>query len=133
VTKEISVAPEAPVSETRPLSLRLAALRNWFWDAAERSLQPAWCRLQSDLCEEAAEALIELEKAVELAGILVTEMPCQQMMTIEDCDVAVATHVRHPDRYERVPRSEWCNRCAAADILSRAALNDALEGEGRRD
>lgn len=69
-----------------------------------------------------------LLRAIEVAGELVGQIPCQQMMTIEDCDVAVAQHVRHPERYEKLPRSEWCPRCAALDVLAEAILFERARG-----
>ena len=69
-----------------------------------------------------AAQLAERERALEVAGALVAEIPCQQFRTLEDCDAAVAQHMKHPERYEPVPRSEWCGRCKALGILSDAAL-----------
>ena len=75
------------------------------------------------------------QKAIEMAGLLVAGIPCQQMMALEDCDTAVAQHMKHPERYEPVPRSEWCERCKAVAILSDAALasHPAPQPEAKSD
>ena len=54
---------------TYNLMWKLAGLRDWFWDAADHNDSPAWCRAQSDVCDEALEELKRLRGLLRDTGM----------------------------------------------------------------